>query len=67
MKNNGGSVVERGHELAYLIWDTKSLEELDHLRSVFDSCMRIRKDQFRVISMIKERTGLRTEFVLLED
>ena len=65
--NNNGSVVERGHELAYMIWDADSREELDHLRDVFGSCMKIRREQFRVIEQLKLDTDLRVKYVLLED
>ena len=67
MNNEGnGGVVERRHELAYLVWDTNSKEELDHLRDVFDSCIRIRCEQFRVMDEVMSREGLRVEFVPLE-
>ena len=41
--------VEAGHTLAYLIWDTESLEELEHLRDVFDSCVKMRHERFVVL------------------
>ena len=59
--------VENGHDLAYLIWDTNSLEELNHLRDVFDSCMKIRREQFVVIDEIMRKDGLSAEFVRLDD
>ena len=58
--------VENGHDLAYLIWDTNSLEELEHLRDVFDSCMKIRREQFVVIDEIMRKDGLSAEFVRLD-
>ena len=58
---------ENGHDLAYLIWDTNSLEELNHLRDVFDSCMKIRREQFVVIDEIMRKDGLSAEFVRLDD
>ena len=67
MKNKGnGGVVKRGHELAYLLWDTKSLEDLNHLRDVFNSCMKIRKEQFRVMDQVMKQDGLKVEFHLLK-
>lgn len=41
---------ERGHELAYLVWDANTFEQLHHLRDVFDSCFEIRKEQIRVLN-----------------
>jgi len=61
------SKVENGHSLAYLIWDTNSLEELEHLQDVFDSCMKIRREQFVVIDEIMRKDGLSAEFVHLDD
>ena len=58
--------VENGHDLAYLIWDTNSLEELNHLRDVFDSCMKIRREQFVVIDELMSKEGLSAEFARLD-
>ena len=59
--------VENGHELAYLIWDTNNVGELEHLQDVFDSCMRIRREQFRVMDEVMRKKDLSVGFVLLED
>ena len=58
---------EKGQVLAYLVWNAESLEELEHLRDVFDSCMRIRREQFRVMDEVMEKKELSVGFVLLED
>lgn len=61
------SKAEAGHTLAYLIWNTESLDELEHLRDVFDSCMKIRCEQFRVIDEVMKKRDLRVGYVMLED
>ena len=63
--NNNKS--EKGHALAYLIWDTDSLDELRHLHDVFISCMKIRSEQFRVRDKVLKDDDLRVGFTLIGD
>jgi len=56
-----------GHELAYVVWDADSPEELKHLKEVFRSCVCQRKDQLRTMQRIYEKEGLRVEYHLLDD
>ena len=63
MNNN----VDVGYKLAYLVWDTNNADELNHLHDVFVSCMKIRREQFRVMKEIMDRDGLKASFTLIDD
>ena len=58
---------ERGHELAYLIWDTNTIEDLDHLQDVFLSCYIVRKEQFGVIDRFKKEDDIKVGYVFIDD
>ena len=55
--------VENGHDLAYLIWDADTKEELDHLEDVFSSCMKIRYEQLGIHERIRKNLNLDAGFV----
>jgi len=44
--------IKTGHSLAYLIWDTDNIDDLNYLKDVFNSCIKIREEQFRVRTAI---------------